>query len=182
MNLLERESQLNLLQGLLVAARDGAGSIVLVGGEAGIGKTSLVSALCERRGTMNLWWGACDALQTPHPLAPLHDIARTNAVGFGADIDALGRLPLFGAVLSELQASPTMFVVEDAHWADEATLDLLRFLGRRLLMARGLGACVGVGPRHDEKDKGRRGESEHVPEPGVGLAEQSAVDVRHQLQ
>ena len=68
MNLLERESQLNLLQGLLVAAREGAGSIVLVGGEAGIGKTSLVSALCERRGTMNLWWGACDALQTPRLL------------------------------------------------------------------------------------------------------------------
>lgn len=132
MNLLERESQLDLMQGLLEAARGGTGSVVLVGGEAGIGKTSLVSALCERRGTMNLWWGACDALQTPHPLAPLHDIARANAVGFGTDIDTLGRLPLFGAVLTELQASPTMLVVEDAHWADEATLDLLRFLGRRL--------------------------------------------------
>lgn len=132
MNLLERDSQLDALQTLLAQAQDGAGSVVLVGGEAGIGKTSLVTTLCERRGTMNLWWGACDALQTPHPLAPLHDIIRVHDVGFASLVDTLERLPLFGAVLSELQAAPTMFVVEDAHWADEATLDLLRFLGRRL--------------------------------------------------
>ena len=80
MNLLERDSQLDALQTLLAQAQDGAGSVVLVGGEAGIGKTSLVTTLCERRGTMNLWWGACDALQTPHPLAPLHDIIRVHDV------------------------------------------------------------------------------------------------------
>jgi len=132
MNLFERESQLDTLEGLLRDAQAGAGSVVLVGGEAGIGKTSLVTALRERSGTMSLWWGACDALQTPQPLAPLHDIVRDSPVGFGALIDTVGRIPLFGAVLSELQAAPTLFVVEDAHWADEATLDLLRFLGRRL--------------------------------------------------
>lgn len=132
MNLFERESQLEALESLLHKAQGGAGSVALIGGEAGIGKTSLVTALRHRRGTMNLWWGACDALQTPHPLAPLHDIIRNNPVSFGPLVDQLGRMQLFGAVLSELQTAPTMFVVEDAHWADEATLDLLRFLGRRL--------------------------------------------------
>lgn len=132
MNLFERQSQLDILERLLQQAQAGAGGVVLIGGEAGIGKTSLVTALRQRRGTMNLWWGACEALQTPHPLAPLHDIIRNNPVGFGPSVDTLGRIPLFGAVLSELQAAPTLFVVEDAHWADEATLDLLRFLGRRL--------------------------------------------------
>lgn len=132
MNLFERESQLDALADLLQKARSGAGGVVLIGGEAGIGKTSLVTALRQRRDTMNLWWGACDALQTPHPLAPLHDIIRNNPVSFGARVDQLERMQLFGVVLSELQAAPTLFVVEDAHWADEATLDLLRFLGRRL--------------------------------------------------
>lgn len=135
MNLFERESQLDALLELLQKARDGDGGVALVGGEAGIGKTSLVTALRERRGAMNLWWGACDALQTPHPLAPLHDIIRNNPVSFGSRVDQLERMALFGLVLSELQAAPTLFVVEDAHWADEATLDLLRFLGRRLEQA-----------------------------------------------
>lgn len=132
MNLFERESQLDTLADLLRKAQGGAGSVVLIGGEAGIGKTSLVTALRQRRDTMNLWWGACDALQTPHPLAPLHDIIRNNPVSFGTRVDQLERMQLFSVVLSELQAAPTLFVVEDAHWADEATLDLLRFLGRRL--------------------------------------------------
>ncbi|GGD38676.1 ATP-binding protein [Pseudoxanthomonas indica] len=132
MNLFERETQLASLQRLLEGAQGGTGSVVLIGGEAGIGKTSLVTALAQQRGGMALWWGGCDALQTPHPLAPLHDIVRNQPVSFGARIDTLARMPLFEAVLAELQAAPTLFVVEDAHWADEATLDLLRFLGRRL--------------------------------------------------
>ena len=135
MNLLERDSLLDSLEQALREAADGSGRVVLVGGEAGVGKTSLLTALRDRRGPADLWWGACDALQTPHPLAPLHDIARTNTVRFKPLLsEAAGRTQLFEAVLSELQSAqvPTLFVVEDAHWADEATLDLLKFLGRRL--------------------------------------------------
>jgi DNA-binding CsgD family transcriptional regulator/tetratricopeptide (TPR) repeat protein len=135
MNLFERDSLLESLEALLREAADGAGRVVLLGGEAGIGKTSLATALRDRRGGAGLWWGACDALQTPHPLAPLHDIARANAVRFKPLLaEGTGRAVLFEAVLSELQASSPaiLFVVEDAHWADEATLDLLKFLGRRL--------------------------------------------------
>jgi DNA-binding CsgD family transcriptional regulator/tetratricopeptide (TPR) repeat protein len=137
-NLVERDAALQVLvEGLRDAAV--AGHTVLVGGEAGIGKTSLLKALAANRGDARLWWGACDALQTPHPLAPLHDIVRGGEAGFGGllGVDA-DRAALFDAVLSELQhaAQPVLLVVEDAHWADEATLDLLKFLGRRIERAR----------------------------------------------
>jgi predicted ATPase len=82
--LVERETEIGLLRGCLDNAARGRGRIVLLGGEAGIGKTSLLQALAERRDEAMLWWGACDALQTPHPLAPLHDIARSSDVGFRA--------------------------------------------------------------------------------------------------
>lgn len=133
--LVEREHALQLLADRMRDVAGGVGHMVLLGGEAGIGKTSLLKALASSCSTVRLWWGACDALQTPQPLAPLHDIARTGEGGFEAllatDAD---RAALFGAVLLELQRSarPVLFVVEDVHWADEATLDLLKFLGRRI--------------------------------------------------
>ena len=77
MVLLERGTFLGSLDGWLAEARDGRGCLVLVGGEAGIGKTSLVSAFHNRRGgDARVVWGACDALRTPRPLGPLLDIAR----------------------------------------------------------------------------------------------------------
>ena len=102
--LVEREKEIDgLLACLRVAAR-GSGRMVLLGGEAGIGKTSLLQALADRRDDALLWWGACDALQTPHPLAPLHDIARSSSVGFrGLMSTETDRAALFEAVLSELQ-------------------------------------------------------------------------------
>jgi DNA-binding CsgD family transcriptional regulator/tetratricopeptide (TPR) repeat protein len=133
--LVERDAELQVLADRLRGIAGGTGHAVLVGGEAGIGKTSLLKALAAARGEAQLWWGACDALQTPHPLAPLHDIVRGGEAGFRALLGAGGdRAALFDAVLSELQHSvqPILFVVEDAHWADEATLDLLKFLGRRI--------------------------------------------------
>ena len=134
-DLVEREGTLQLLAECLHGVAGGGGRVVLVGGEAGVGKTSLLKALAASRGEAQLWWGACDALQTPHPLAPLRDIARSGATGLRTLLAAEGdRATLFGAVLSQLQCSerPVLFVVEDVHWADEATLDLLKFLGRRI--------------------------------------------------
>jgi DNA-binding CsgD family transcriptional regulator len=131
--LVERESQLEALSARLQAAAAGAGRVALVCGEAGIGKTSLVRALAGQARGVTLWWGACDALQTPHPLAPLHDIARTADVGFRPLIDSdASRSALFEAVLAELRDRPTLVVIEDAHWADGATLDLIKFIGRRI--------------------------------------------------
>jgi DNA-binding CsgD family transcriptional regulator/tetratricopeptide (TPR) repeat protein len=135
MDLVERDTVLGQLEALLGAVARGSGHTVCMAGEAGIGKTSLLKALAERRGDALLWWGACDALQTPQPLAPLLDIARSADVAFRALLkpDAQ-RGALFDAVLTELQRSrqPVLLVIEDVHWADDATLDLIKFLGRRI--------------------------------------------------
>jgi DNA-binding CsgD family transcriptional regulator/tetratricopeptide (TPR) repeat protein len=133
--LLERETQLGSLHQYAVEARGRDGRLVLVSGEAGVGKSSLVEALQEQVPDATWVWGACDGLFTPRPLAPLHDIA--DAVGGElreAVRDGTPRDDLFDAVLRWLRESTGLLVVvvEDAQWADDATLDLLRFLARRL--------------------------------------------------
>src|SRR5688500_18004536 len=82
--LIEREHALQLLGDRRQGATGGVGHMLRLRGEAGIGKPSLLKALAAARGAVELWWGACDALQTPQPLAPLHDIARTGESGFHA--------------------------------------------------------------------------------------------------
>jgi DNA-binding CsgD family transcriptional regulator len=145
MELIEREAALGTLQRRLEAARVN-GQIALVTGEAGIGKTSVLKALAA--GRQAVWWGACDALQTPQPLAPLLDIARQKRTDFEAHL-AGPRAALFEAVLQELcrAAAPVLVVLEDLHWADEATLDLIRYLARRIERAR---ALLVVSYRDDE--------------------------------
>jgi predicted ATPase len=136
MQLLERDSALETLGGWFAEARAGRGRLVLVGGEAGVGKTALVNEFAlQHRQAARVLQGACDPLTTPRPLGPLADIAL--AVGGRLDQllrDEAPREALFGALLERLRDSRvvTVLVVEDVHWADEATLDLLRFLARRL--------------------------------------------------
>jgi DNA-binding CsgD family transcriptional regulator len=135
MELVERDAALLTFDRQLAATRQGGGHLVLVSGEAGIGKTSLLKAMAARRGDATLWWGACDSLETPHPLAPLHDIARDADVAWRALLQpGHVRAELFEAVLATLQRSqrPVLAIFEDLHWADDATLDLLKFLGRRI--------------------------------------------------
>jgi len=140
MKLLERDELLAALAAQQQLASGGAGRIVLVEGEAGIGKTSLLRAFAAaQRDGGAVYWGACDALQTPRPLAPLHDIAE-QARGellsvLGTDA---GRLRVFGAFLQMLSARHVLVLVEDLHWADEATLDLLRYVGRRVAATKSL--------------------------------------------
>jgi DNA-binding CsgD family transcriptional regulator len=136
MQLLERESALDALGGWFAEARAGRGRLVLVDGEAGVGKTTLVEEFALRhRQAARVLWGACDALTTPRPLGPLADVA--PALGGRLDQllrDEAPREVLFPALLGRLRDSrvATVLVIEDVHWADEATLDLLRFLARRL--------------------------------------------------
>jgi DNA-binding CsgD family transcriptional regulator len=126
--LVERELFLAALAEHLAEAAAGRGRLVLVRGEAGVGKTALVrSFAAEHAGGVRSLWGACDGLFTPQPLAPLLDLAGD----LGLTLE-LPRSELFAATLEAFQASPALVVIEDVHWADEATLDLLRFLGRRL--------------------------------------------------
>ena len=134
-SLLERESQLASLRQYAAEARGRAGRLVLVSGEAGVGKSSLVEVFEEELTDASWVWGACDGLFTPRPLAPLRDVAR--AVG-GDLLEAvragLPRDEVFDAALRWLEDARELvvLVVEDVQWADDATLDLLRFLGRRL--------------------------------------------------
>src|SRR5215203_2669458 len=136
MELLEREPHLEHLGGHLRQAAAGMGRLVLVGGEAGVGKTTLVEAFCRQvGGTAALLRTSCDALSTPGPLGPVRDLA--PALGIHIDphpLEGDARDRLFREVLSVLAArsGPTIIVGEDAHWADGATLELLRFLGRRI--------------------------------------------------
>jgi DNA-binding CsgD family transcriptional regulator/tetratricopeptide (TPR) repeat protein len=134
MDLLERASLLEELRGELAATAAG-GRVVLLAGEAGIGKSALVKRFTEGESAdAGFLLGACDPLLTPRALGPLHDIARQTGGRLAALLAAGSpRERLFDALLDELdQGARQVVVVEDAHWADEATLDLLVFLGRRL--------------------------------------------------
>ena len=132
--MLEREDALATLEDALTASLAGSGRIVLVYGEAGIGKTTLVRAFEESAlDRVRIVTGACDALFTPRPLGPIHDLAQVvggpllAALASGSEL-----VPILSALLAELESSPTLVVFEDVHWADEATLDAIAYLGRRL--------------------------------------------------
>ncbi len=153
MALLEREAQLAALDEWLGDARAVRGRLVLVAGEAGAGKTALVDAFRHRHPEVRWLLGACDGLFTPRPLAPVLDVAES----VGGDLARLAftggtaREQLFAALLRALLAADAVgvLVVEDVHWADRATLDLLHFLSRRLHAAR---AMVLVTYRDDGAD------------------------------
>jgi predicted ATPase len=132
--LLERSAVLGALDERLAAVQaQRRGALVLVVGEAGIGKSALVRAFCAA-GSTRVLSGACDPLDTPRPLGPLIDIAEE----VGGELAAVvGEEATPGAIVSalgqELRGSrPPVVVLEDLHWADEATFDVVRLLARRI--------------------------------------------------
>jgi len=135
-DLLERDPFLRMLDDLLRQAGEGHGQVASISGEEGIGKTSLVERFLEQhQAPTRTLWGACEALFTPRPLGPLYDIARQTKSPLRALLDGeVNRATLFATVLDELtrDPAPTIVVIEDIHWADEATLDLVKFLARRI--------------------------------------------------
>jgi DNA-binding CsgD family transcriptional regulator/tetratricopeptide (TPR) repeat protein len=151
--LLERSGQLEALDDHLDAVcAHGRGRLVLIGGEAGIGKTALVRAFCESGHATRVLRGACDALYTPRPLGPFVDIADEVGGELGAVV-AQGAAPgvLVAALTRELRSRrPGIVVLEDLHWADEATLDVLRLLSRRI---ESVPALVLATYRDDELDR-----------------------------
>jgi DNA-binding CsgD family transcriptional regulator len=135
MQLLERAEFLDQLQDTLSEVLRGHGRLVLVSGEAGIGKTSLIEQFAEKqKNECRVLWGGCDALFTPRPLGPIYDIAKQIRGELLTLLEEeASRFAIFSAVFDELQADrSTLLIIEDAHWADEATLDLLKFIGRRI--------------------------------------------------
>ncbi|MGN6795822.1 MAG: ATP-binding protein [Streptosporangiaceae bacterium] len=171
MSLVERSSALADLRKWNDEVRDGHGRLVLISGEAGIGKTSLLKEFAAsqpeaRHGVRpRLLWSACDTLATPRPLGPLADVA----TAFGGRVEALlradapagtghagivdpsgaSRDPLFGSLLERLsdESRSWIIIVEDLHWADDATLDLLKYLARRIA---GVRVLILVSYRDDE--------------------------------
>ncbi len=151
--LLEREELLDRFAGALAEASAGNGRLVLLAGEAGAGKSALVRAFCaEQPGPVRVLSGACDALFTPRPLGPLADVAAET----GGELERLvdtGAQPheILKVLLEELRGPrPTLLVIEDLHWADEATLDVLRVLSRRIDATH---ALVVATYRDDELDR-----------------------------
>ena len=148
--LLERSPHLATLREARETARRGRGMLVLLGGEAGGGKTALLrsfAAECDR-----VLWGACDPLFTPRPLGPFVDIAHETGGELRDLLDA-GAKPheVVPVVAREAGARPgTVVVLEDLHWADEATLDVLTLLGRRI---EAVPALVVASYRDDELDR-----------------------------
>ncbi|HZJ00734.1 MAG TPA: LuxR C-terminal-related transcriptional regulator [Gemmatimonadaceae bacterium] len=133
LNLLERGPVLLELSHFLADADKGHGRLVFVGGEAGVGKTWVLRRFAELiRDRSQLLIGSCDPLSTPRPLGPLLDVA--DRLGNG-DIDLSGtKDEIFRDLLAAVSSTKTTTVLafEDVHWADEATLDLLRFVARRI--------------------------------------------------
>jgi ATP/maltotriose-dependent transcriptional regulator MalT len=135
MELLERGTELSLLRHRLAEAADRRGSIVLLSGEAGIGKSSVLQAWSADPGhEAQLLVGWCDDFLTRRTLGPLHDIARTVGGELADAISGADTGAVFDALLDQLDnpLRPTALVLEDVHWADEATLDVIRYVGRRI--------------------------------------------------
>jgi DNA-binding CsgD family transcriptional regulator/tetratricopeptide (TPR) repeat protein len=132
--ILERETELAALAAAAREARDGSGSVVLVSGEAGIGKSSVVDgirAVLPAEGRLLV--GYCDDLATPRVLGPLRDLVGSVGTALTRALERGDRGEVLEALREELGWAdrPTVLAVEDVHWADEATLDVLRYLVRR---------------------------------------------------
>ena len=152
--LLERDSVLEELRLALAEAAGGRGRLVLVAGEAGVGKTAVVHEFCnEQDRTVRVFAGACDPLFTPRPLGPFAAIADDTGGELAAILERQGSAhDLVSALLAESNGRrPAIFVLEDVHWADEATLDVLRLLARKLQRSA---ALVLVTYRDAELDRG----------------------------
>ncbi|MEO5875429.1 MAG: AAA family ATPase [Streptosporangiaceae bacterium] len=179
--LVGRLAELDVLDAVYATARTGTPRAVLVGGEAGVGKTRLVREFCGRADGARVLVGGCLELGVEGlPFAPFTAVLRqlirelgldgvTSLVGgkasglsrllpeFG-DLDGRNSSPgeaqarLFELVLTLLEKlaadSPLLLVIEDAHWADRSTRDLLAFLLRNL--SAGTSLMIVVTYRSDE--------------------------------
>lgn len=130
--LLERESELDVLSGTIAQARLGQGSGIAVVGEPGAGKSAVLDAGVTAASECRVLRGGCDPLSTPRPLGPFRDLA--GVVGFashsGDDEATLSQW--CETVHAALTTEPTLLVIEDLHWVDAASVEVLRFLARRL--------------------------------------------------
>ena len=148
--LIERTPHLTALHDKYKDVAAGEGHCIMLSGEAGIGKTALVRAFCQDHlHHAKVYSGICDALFTPRPLAPLYDIiwqiwaddwskdGHTTGTGRQPAIPE-DRTTLFTDFFQRFDQQPglSLLVFEDIHWADEATIDFIKFLARRITRLR----------------------------------------------
>lgn len=137
--LVEREQHLRTLDGLLDRARGGAGGVVVLRGEPGIGKSAILRAfLADGAARADIALGYCDGVATPRPLSPLYDMAPALGPNFAERLRDHRRDALQDWLMERLSSSTVVLAIEDVQWADEATIDLLRLLARRLPETRSL--------------------------------------------
>lgn len=137
---LERDRELELLTDLLADIGASGGRVALLRGEAGIGKSALVEEFVARnKANAHVLVGVCDDLLTPPALGPFWDFAR-HEPSLTEHLENSDRSRVLGATLELLSRSlrPTILVFEDTQWADEATLDAIKYLGRRISATHGL--------------------------------------------
>lgn len=133
--LLERSAEVGVLRAALGHARGGDGSGVAITGDSGVGKSSLVDAVIAETAAagfeVRVLRAHCDPLDTPRPLGPFRDLELLGAAGDPRREDE-SRAELCERVYDALRSEPSLLIVEDLHWVDAATVDVLRFLARRV--------------------------------------------------
>jgi DNA-binding CsgD family transcriptional regulator len=147
-DLLERDHELAVLEAAVAAAVSGSGSGVAVTGDAGTGKSVLLDGAVAGT-TIRVLRAGCDPLRTPRPLGPFRDIADRAGLGELLHDDVAGLSRVCEDVYSALRSEPTVLVIEDVHWIDAASVDVLRFLARRI---ETLPLCLVVSCRDRELD------------------------------
>ena len=131
--LLERDHVLEELDALARAAGEGRGKVAFVVGEAGIGKTSVLRAFADRlNGRLRSYWTACEDINSPEALTILRELPEVSAAALDTGADGGSRLTLFREALSGLSDVPTVVFIEDLHWADDGSIDFIRYAGRRI--------------------------------------------------
>ncbi|MBS1600447.1 MAG: AAA family ATPase [Bacteroidetes bacterium] len=140
MELIERAEFLSLLHAKFESVEAGEGHCVFISGEGGIGKSSLAKKFSsEVKNDCEVYLGTCDSLFTPRPLAPLYDILDQIGTDLRKNFELnADRTELFTNFFNELKARKDNIVIvfEDIHWADEATLDFIKFFSRRITQLR----------------------------------------------
>ena len=128
----DREQALATIQNAVTQLAASGGRAIFIQGEAGIGKTTLISnAMQGMPSTHRQASAMCDPLNTPRPLGPVRDLTQ---ILYQRPTTAQDEHQIFDSFLRQLQSSsePTILVIEDLHWADQSTLDWLKFMGRRM--------------------------------------------------